>query len=79
MPDGGGGVGTPLRNSLWNLLYRIVSLNDHSRTAWGAILRGACRAFFKERHYAFFRIRLLATKINGTRINFMCFHWVICA
>lgn len=48
MPDGGGGVGTPLRNSLWNLLYRIVSLNDHSRTAWGAILRGACRAFFKE-------------------------------
>lgn len=48
MPDVAGGVGTPLRNSLWNLLYRIVSSNDHSRTAWGAILRGSCLAFFKE-------------------------------
>src|SRR5574342_80472 len=38
----------PLRNSLWNLLYRIVSANDRSRTAWTAILRGACLAFFKE-------------------------------
>jgi hypothetical protein len=48
MPDGAEVVGTPLRNSLWNLLYRIVSSNDHSRTAWGAILRGSCLAFFKE-------------------------------
>ena len=48
MPDDGGGGGTPLRISLWNLLYRIVSSNDHSRTAWGAILRGSCLAFFKE-------------------------------
>ena len=48
MPDGGEGMGgTPLRNSLWNLLYRVVSSNDHSRTAWGAILRGSCLAFFK--------------------------------
>ncbi len=39
---------SPLRNSLWNLLYRIVSANDRSRTAWTAILRGACLAFFKE-------------------------------
>ncbi|MGB3401046.1 MAG: hypothetical protein WBA34_12855, partial [Candidatus Deferrimicrobiaceae bacterium] len=48
MPDDDGGGGSPLRNSLWNLLYRIVSSNDHSRTAWGAILRGSCLAFFKE-------------------------------
>lgn len=48
MPEGCGAAGNPLRNSLWNLLYRVVSLNDHSRTAWGAILRGACLAFFKE-------------------------------
>jgi len=39
---------SPLRNSLWNLLYRIVSANDRSRTAWTAVLRGACLAFFKE-------------------------------
>lgn len=39
---------SPLRNSLWNLLYRIVSANDRSRTAWTAILRGACLVFFKE-------------------------------
>jgi len=48
MPDSGGGGGTPLRNSLWNLLYRVVSSNDHSRTAWGAILRRSCLAFFKQ-------------------------------
>jgi len=48
MPDSGGGRGTSLRNSLWNLLYRVVSSNDHSRTAWGAILRGSCLAFFKQ-------------------------------
>ncbi|MGA6993268.1 MAG: hypothetical protein WBX50_05150 [Candidatus Deferrimicrobiaceae bacterium] len=48
MHDVGAEAGTPLRNSLWNLLYRVVSSNDHSRTAWGAILRGSCLAFFKE-------------------------------
>ena len=48
MRDRGAEAGTPLRNSLWNLLYRIVSSNDRSRTAWGAILRGACLSFFKE-------------------------------
>ena len=48
MNDRTGETGTPLRNSLWNLLFRIVSANDHSRTAWGAILRGACLGFFKE-------------------------------
>jgi hypothetical protein len=37
-----------LRNSLWNLLFRIVSSTDHSRTVWTAALRGACLAFFKE-------------------------------
>lgn len=40
--------GSPLKNSLWNLLYRIVSATDHSRTAWSAILRGACLGFFRE-------------------------------
>ena len=44
----GGEAGTPLRKSLWNLLYRVISSTDHSRTAWGAILRGSCLAFFKE-------------------------------
>ncbi len=48
MPDRGEETGTALRNSLWNLLYRTVSSNDRSRTAWGAILRGACLSFFKE-------------------------------
>jgi hypothetical protein len=37
-----------LRNSLWNLLFRIVSSTDHSRTVWTAALRGSCLAFFKE-------------------------------
>jgi hypothetical protein len=41
-------TGTPLRKSLWNLLYRVISSTDHSHTAWGAILRGSCLAFFKE-------------------------------
>lgn len=40
--------GTPLRNSLWNLLFRIVASTDHSRTAWCAILRGGCLHFFRE-------------------------------
>ena len=39
---------SPLRNSLWNLLYRTVSATDRSRTAWISILRGACLVFFKE-------------------------------
>jgi hypothetical protein len=37
-----------LRNSLWNLLYRVVSSTDHSKTVWTAVLRGSCLAFFKE-------------------------------
>jgi len=41
-------TGTPLKNSLWNLLFRVISSTDHSRTAWTAILRGACLGFFKE-------------------------------
>lgn len=40
--------GSPLRNSLWNLLYRAVSSTDLSRTAWSSILRGSCLSFFKE-------------------------------
>jgi hypothetical protein len=40
--------GTPLRNSLWNLLFRVVSSTDFSRIAWTAILRGAALAFFRE-------------------------------
>lgn len=48
MRERGGEAGRPLRNSLWNLLYRIVSSNDRSRTSWVAILRGACLSFFKE-------------------------------
>ncbi|MCL5966706.1 MAG: hypothetical protein M1550_05820 [Deltaproteobacteria bacterium] len=40
-------AGTALRHSLWNLLFRIVSSTDHSRTAWTAILRGSCLCFFK--------------------------------
>jgi hypothetical protein len=41
-------MASSLRNSLWNLLYRVVSATDHSRTVWTAVLRGACLAFFKE-------------------------------
>lgn len=37
-----------LRSSLWNLVYRIISSTDHARTAWSAVLRGSCLAFFKE-------------------------------
>ncbi len=48
MHDVGGGAGTPLRISLWNLLYRVVNSNDHSRTAWSAVLRGASLSFFKK-------------------------------
>lgn len=40
--------GSTLCNSLWNLLFRVVSSMDHSRTAWNAILRGSCLAFFRE-------------------------------
>lgn len=40
--------GTPLRNSLWNLLFRVVSSTDFSRIAWTTVLRGACLSFFKE-------------------------------
>jgi len=40
--------GSPLRNSLWNLLFRVLSSTDFSRVAWTAILRGASLAFFKE-------------------------------
>jgi hypothetical protein len=40
--------GTPLRNSLWNLLFRVVSSTDFARIAWTAVLGGACLSFFKE-------------------------------
>jgi len=40
--------GTPLRNSLWNLLFRVVSSTDFSKIAWTTVLRGACLAFFRE-------------------------------
>jgi hypothetical protein len=40
--------GTALRNALWNLLYRVVSSTDRTGTAWEAVLRGSCLAFFKE-------------------------------
>ena len=40
--------GSPLRNSLWNLLFRVLSSTDFSRVAWTAVLRGASLAFFKE-------------------------------
>jgi len=40
--------GSPLRNSLWNLLFRVVSSTDFARMAWTTILRGSCFAFFKE-------------------------------
>jgi hypothetical protein len=40
--------GSPLRNSLWNLLFRVLSSTDFARVAWTAILQGACLSFFKE-------------------------------
>jgi hypothetical protein len=43
-----GKSGTPLRNSLWNLLFRVVSSTDFARIAWTTVLRGACLSFFKE-------------------------------
>ncbi|MBI5905278.1 MAG: hypothetical protein HZB86_06965 [Deltaproteobacteria bacterium] len=43
-----GAAGTALRNSLWNLLFRVVASTDFSRVAWTTVLRGACVAFFKE-------------------------------
>ncbi len=45
---GGGVSGTPLRNSLWNLLFRVLSSTDYSKVAWTAVLRGAADSFFKE-------------------------------
>ena len=41
-------AGTPLRNSLWNLLFRTVSSTDFSKIAWATVLRGACLTFFQE-------------------------------
>lgn len=41
-------MASALRNSLWNLLFRIVSSTDHAKTVWIAVLRGSCLAFFKE-------------------------------
>ncbi|MFA5807120.1 MAG: hypothetical protein WC978_01985 [bacterium] len=49
MSDGGHDKsGSPLRNSLWNLLFRVLSSTDFSRIAWTTVLRGACLSFFKE-------------------------------
>ena len=39
---------TPLRSSLWNLLFRVVSSTDYAKMAWITILRGAALSFFKE-------------------------------
>ncbi len=44
----GGPSGTALRNSLWNLLFRVLSATDYSKVAWTAVLRGAALSFFKE-------------------------------
>lgn len=44
----GGPSGAPLRNSLWNLLFRVLSATDYSKVAWTAVLRGAALSFFKE-------------------------------
>jgi len=41
-------AGNPLRNSLWNLLFRVLSSTDFAKMAWGTVLRGACLAFFRE-------------------------------
>jgi len=43
-----GKTGTALRNSLWNLLFRVLSSTDFAHVAWTAVLRGACLSFFKE-------------------------------
>jgi hypothetical protein len=43
-----GKVGTPLRNSLWNLLFRVLSSTDFAHMAWTTVLRGSCLSFFKE-------------------------------
>ena len=40
--------GSPLRNSLWNLLFRVLSSTDFARIAWTTVLGGACLSFFKE-------------------------------
>ncbi len=48
MGNDAGVSGTPLRNSLWNLLFRVVSSNDFSKSVWPAVLRGACLGFFRE-------------------------------
>ncbi len=40
--------GSPLRNSLWNLLFQVLSSTDFTRIAWTTVLRGACLSFFKE-------------------------------
>jgi len=49
MSDGGHDTsGSPLRNSLWNLLFRVLSSTDFARIAWTTVLRGACLSFFKE-------------------------------
>jgi hypothetical protein len=43
-----GKSGTPLGNSLWNLLFRVLSSTDFAHIAWTTVLRGACLSFFKE-------------------------------
>jgi hypothetical protein len=49
MSDGGRDTsGSPLRNSLWNLLFRVLSSTDFARVAWTAVLQGACLSFFRE-------------------------------
>lgn len=49
MSDGGSDKsGSPLRSSLWNLLFRVLSSTDFARMAWTTVLRGACLSFFKE-------------------------------
>lgn len=40
--------GSPLRNSLWNLLFRVLSSTDFAHVAWTSVLRGSCLSFFKE-------------------------------
>jgi len=43
-----GKSGTALRNSLWNLLFRVLSSTDFARIAWTTVLGGACLSFFRE-------------------------------